>query len=129
MKIAGIPLISIVDDDQSIREALASLIESFGFEVEQFSSAEEFLSSIYIDRTACLILDIQMRGMSGLELQRELAARRHRVPIIFVTAHGDEKQRQQAIQAGAVAFLRKPFNAAQMLRILGSTLNIDGIEI
>lgn len=129
MKASGIPLISIVDDDQSIRESLASLIESFGFEVKEFSSAEEFLGSTQIERTDCLVLDIQMRGMSGLELQRELAARRHRVPIIFVTAHGNKNQKQLALEAGAVAFLRKPFSAVQMLRILSSTLDIDGIEI
>jgi len=128
MKIASIPLISIVDDDQSIRESLVSLIESFGFRVEQFSSAEEFLGSNEIERTDCLVLDIQMRGMNGLELQRELAARRHRVPIIFVTAHGDENQKRLAMEAGAVAFLRKPFSSCQMLRILGSTLGIDGID-
>jgi FixJ family two-component response regulator len=122
------PKIAIVDDDQSIREALASLIEAFGFDVELFSSAEEFLSSIHLDHTDCLVLDIRMHGMSGLDLQSELAERNRCVPIIFLTAHGNQYQERQALRAGAVAFLRKPFSAVQMLRILESTLVMHEIE-
>src|SRR5471030_2906584 len=122
------PMVSIVDDDQSIREALASLIEAFGFDVELFSSAEEFLGSIHLERTDCLVLDIRMGGMSGLGLQRELAARGSRVPIVFVTAHGNKNQEQIAMRAGAVAFLRKPFSAVQMLRVLSSTLDMHEID-
>jgi len=124
----GSPLVSIVDDDQSIREALASLIEAFGFDVELFSSAEDFLGSIHIERTDCLILDIRMGGMSGLTLQSELAARHPRLPIIFVTAHGNKNQEQIAMRTGAAAFLRKPFSAVEMLRILSSTLNRHDID-
>ena len=122
-------MVSIVDDDQSIREALASLIEAFGFEVELFPSAEEFLESITIERTDCLILDIRMGGMSGLELQRELTLRHCHLPIIFVTAHGNKNQEQIAMRSGAVAFLRKPFSAVQVLRILNSALNRHDIDI
>ena len=122
-KISTSSLVSIVDDDQSIREALASLIEAFGFDVELFSSAEEFLESITIELTDCLILDIRMGGMSGLTLQSKLAARHSRLPIIFLTAHGNKHQEKQALRVGAAAFLRKPFSAVQMLRILSSTLN------
>jgi FixJ family two-component response regulator len=123
MKVSTIPLIAIVDDDPSICQAMASLLMAYGLEVEIFSSAEEFLSSTHIDRTDCLILDIQMGGMSGLELQRELAARSRRLPIIFVTAHGNKNQEQLAMRAGAVALLRKPFSAVQLIRILSSTLD------
>lgn len=117
------PLVAIVDDDLSMCQAMASLLMAYGFEVELFSSAEEFLSSIHLDRTDCLVLDIQMNGMSGLGLQRELATRRRRVPIIFVTAHGNKNQEQLALRAGAIAFLRKPFSAVQMLQILSATLD------
>ena len=128
MKDSAIPLIAIVDDDQSIREALASLIEAFGFEAELFSSAEEFLSSFHLDHSDCLVLDIRMHGMSGLDLQSELAERNRYVPIIFLTAHGNKYQEKQALRAGAAAFLRKPFSAVQMLRILSSTLNRQDID-
>ena len=128
MKASATPLIAIVDDDQSIREALASLIEAFGFDVVLFSSAEEFLKSSAIERTDCLILDIRMGGMSGLTLQSELAARHPRLPIIFLTAHGNKHQEKQALRVGAAAFLRKPFSAVQMLRILSSTLNRQDID-
>lgn len=128
MKNSALPLIAIVDDDQSIREALASLIEAFGFDVELFSSAEEFLGSSKLERTDCLILDIRMGGMSGLALQSKLVARHPRLPIIFLTAHGNKHQEKQALRVGATAFLRKPFSAVQMLRILGSTLDMHEIE-
>jgi FixJ family two-component response regulator len=121
-------MVAIVDDDQSIREALASLIEAFGFDVELFSSAEEFLGSIHLDQTDCLVLDIRMHGMSGLDLQNELAERNRCVPIIFLTAHGNQHQEKQALRAGAAAFLRKPFSAVQMLRILESTFDMHEIE-
>src|SRR5258708_4625987 len=123
------PMIAVVDDDSSMCLAMASLLMAYGFRVEHFPSAAEFLSSVYVDRTDCLVLDIQMDGMSGLELQRELAARGRRVPIIFVTAHGSKNQEHLAMRAGAAAFLRKPFSAVQMLRVLGSTLDMHEIEI
>jgi FixJ family two-component response regulator len=122
-KILNVPLVSVVDDDKSVREALASFLMSFGFEVESFSSAEEFLNSIYLYGTDYLILDIKMEGMNGLELQRQLAAAHHQIPIIFATAHGSRELREQAIRAGAVAFLPKPFNAGALLRAVGVSLD------
>jgi len=122
------PLVAIVDDDPSMRQAMASLLAAYGFEVELFSSAEEFLTSIHFHRTDCLVLDIRMPGMSGLQLQRELLTRRRHLPIIFVTAHGNKNQEQLAIRAGAVAFLSKPFSAHQMLRVLASTLDMHEID-
>jgi FixJ family two-component response regulator len=122
------PMVAVVDDDPSMCEAMASLLMAYGFKVEHYYSAEEFLSSVHFDQTDCLVLDIRMGGMSGLELQRVLAARGHRVPIIFVTAHGNKNQEQIAMRAGATAFLRKPFSAVQMLGILSATLDMHGIE-
>ncbi len=122
------PMVAVVDDDPSMCQAIESLLMAYGLHVEHFFSAEEFLSSIYFDRTDCLVLDIRMGGMSGLELQRELKARGRRLPIIFVTAHGNKNQEQIAMRAGAVAFLRKPFSAVQMLNVLSSTLDMKEIE-
>src|SRR5580698_1694441 len=107
--------ISIVDDDESIRSSTTFLIESFGFQVTAFDSAESFLSSGRLSDTSCLLVDIQMPGMSGLELQRELAASGWRIPVIFLTAHDSQDSRQQAMQAGAVAFLGKPFKDEELL--------------
>jgi FixJ family two-component response regulator len=121
-------MIAVVDDDPSMCQAMASLLMAYGFKVDHFHSAEEFLGSVDFDRTDCLVLDIRMEGVSGLELQRELAARGRRLPIIFVTAHGNKNQEYLAMRAGAVAFLRKPFSAVQMLRVLGSTLDMQELE-
>jgi FixJ family two-component response regulator len=122
------PMVAVVDDDPSMCQAMASLLMAYGLQVEHFFSAEDFLSSVHFDRTDCLVLDIRMDGMSGLELQRELAARARRLPIIFVTAHGSKNQEQIAMRAGAAAFLRKPFSAVQMLRILASTLDMQELD-
>jgi len=122
------PMVAIVDDDPSMCQAIESLLMAYGLRVEHFFSAEEFLSSVYFDRTDCLVLDIRMNGMSGLELQRELKAMGRRLPIIFVTAHGSKNQEQLAMRAGAAAFLRKPFSAVQMLKVLASALNMKEIE-
>jgi FixJ family two-component response regulator len=103
-------LISIVDNDQSIREATEGLLKSNGFRTKCFSSAEKFLSSPFSAETACLILDIKMPRMSGLELQSVLATKHLRIPIIFITAHRDRETRRAAIRGGAVAFLVKPFS-------------------
>ena len=100
--------IAIVDDDQEIREALMTLVETVGLRAEGFSSAEEFLSSPQAQDSACLLLDVRMPGMSGLELQRQLVAANWRIPIIFVTAYADEDVRVRALAAGAVAVLAKP---------------------
>src|SRR5580658_2464161 len=103
-------LIAIVDDDESIREATTNLLKSYRFRAAAFSSAEEFLNSSLVEKTKCLLLDLAMPGMSGLELQRRLAAERRRIPIIFITAHVSPEVRAQALREGAVAFLPKPFN-------------------
>src|SRR5579862_457852 len=108
-------LVAIVDDDDSLRVALQGLLKATGFPAEAYASAEEFLSSGQQQQTACLITDIRMPGMSGLELQAKLNADRFRIPIIFLTAHGDEKMRMQALRAGAVEFLAKPFDDEVLL--------------
>jgi len=108
-------LIAIVDDDQSVQCALQDLIESEGLSTLCFSSAEEFLDSGAHHKAGCLIADIRMPGMSGIELQAKLKADRCRVPIIFITAHGDAKMRIQAMRDGAVEFLTKPFDNAVLL--------------
>ena len=103
-------LVAIVDDDNSMRAAVQDLLEAVSLPVQGFASAEEFLKSGKKRVTACLIVDIRMPGMSGLELQENLNAEGCRIPIIFITAHGDEKMRAQALRAGAVEFLTKPFD-------------------
>src|ERR1700682_4659161 len=103
-------LVAIVDDDDSVRSALEGLLKAVGLPAHAFASAEEFMQSGQQSETSCLIADIRMPGMSGLELQAKLNAERCRIPIIFITAHGDEKMRMQALRAGAVEFLAKPFD-------------------
>ena len=115
------PLISIVDDDESMRASLDNLVRSVGLRAQAFSSAEAFLASPGIE-TACLILDVRMPGMSGLDLQRQLAASLVRVPIIFVTSHIDEHVRTRALEAGAVAFLYKPFREDDLLDAIDCVL-------
>jgi FixJ family two-component response regulator len=116
-------LISIVDDDESIREAIQSLLRSVGFRAKTFATAEQFLQSDQIENTACLILDVRMPGMSGLELQRRLMATQCRIPIVFVTAHGDEEARSRALQEGAVEFLLKPFSEEALLNAIQAALH------
>jgi FixJ family two-component response regulator len=109
-------LISVVDDDESIRRTTTFLIESFGFRAAAFESAESFLKSAQLHDTSCLLADIQMSGMNGLQLQSELAAAGYGIPIIFITAHDNKDTRHQAMQAGAAAFLGKPFNDEELLQ-------------
>jgi len=111
-------LIAIVDDDESVREATASLLRSNKFGAEKFSSAEGFLNSPLLAKVRCLLLDIGMPGMGGLELQRRLAGHGRRIPIIFVTAHCDPENRLQAMRAGAVDFLSKPFSEEALLKAI-----------
>jgi FixJ family two-component response regulator len=113
-------LISIVDDDDSVRESLTSLIRSVGFRAATFGSAEEFLKSTYLSKTDCLLLDVRLPGISGLELQRQLSAANQSIPIILISAHGDHGARLQGLSAGAVDFLDKPFSEEDLLRALGS---------
>ena len=108
-------LVAIVDDDDLMRNALQGLLKSVGLPARAFASAEEFLKSGQPDQIACLIADIRMPGMSGLELQAKLNAASCRIPIIFITAHGDAKMRMQALRAGAVEFLAKPFDDEVLL--------------
>lgn len=109
-------MISIVDDDASIRDSTKTLLRSAGYEVEAFGSAELFLESGSLRDTECLILDVRMPGIGGLELQRQLNQADSRVPIIFVTAHNDRMNRLKAMEAGALDFFRKPFDASVLLR-------------
>src|SRR6476620_4537422 len=108
-------LVTIVDDDHSMRDALQGLLKAVGLPSQAFASAEEFLKSGQQHETACLIADIRMPGMSGLELQAKLNAEHCRIPTIFITAHGDTKMRMQALRAGAVEFLAKPFDDESLL--------------
>src|SRR6201993_2882252 len=115
-------LIAIVDDDESLKSALQDLIESDGLSALCFGSAEQFLNSEAPHKAACLIADIRMPGMSGLELQAKLKAERCRIPIIFITAHGDAKTRSQAMRYGAVKFLAKPFVNTVLLEAVHAAL-------
>jgi FixJ family two-component response regulator len=117
-------LVSVVDDDESVRESLPDLLREFGFAVEAFASAEAFLASGHLGTTRCLILDIAMPGMSGPDLQLELIRRGHPIPIIFITAHGDAAERPRQIRQGAVDCLFKPFSEAALLRALSAALPV-----
>src|SRR6267142_5542942 len=118
------PLISVVDDDHSVRESLARLIRSVGFGVQVFGSAEEFLSASHGRQADCLILDVRMPGMNGLELQRELSASNCDLPVIFITAHGsDEQARTRALGAGAVDYLLKPLREEEVLKAIDAALS------
>lgn len=108
-------LVVIVDDDDSMRGALQGMLKAVGFPAQAFASAEAFLQSGQQHQTSCLIADIRMPGMSGLELQAQLNSERCKIPIIFITAHGDAKMRIQALRAGAVEFLSKPFDEEVLL--------------
>jgi FixJ family two-component response regulator len=103
-------MVAIVDDDESMRSAIQGLMKAVGLSAQAFASAEEFLNSGQQNNTACLIADIRMPGMSGLDLQARLNSEHRRIPIIFITAHGDTNVRMQALRAGAVEFLAKPFS-------------------
>jgi FixJ family two-component response regulator len=119
----GTPLlISVVDDDESVRESLPDLLREFGFAVQAFSSAEEFLASDYLCQTRCLVLDVAMPGMSGPDLQQELARRRQEIPIVFITAHRDEDVRPRLLKCGAVECLFKPFSETALLDALNAAL-------
>jgi FixJ family two-component response regulator len=121
-------LISVVDDDESIRRTTRLLIESFGFRAAAFESAESFLRSGQLGDTSCLIVDVQMPGLNGLQLQSQLAAEGCGIPIIFITAHDDKESRRRAMQAGAIAFLGKPFSDEQLLKLLRFALRGESRE-
>jgi FixJ family two-component response regulator len=115
-------LVAIVDDDDSMRSALQGMLKAVGYPAQVFASAEEFLQSGQQHQTSCLIADIRMPGMSGLELQAQLNSERCKIPIIFITAHGDTKMRIQALRAGAVEFLSKPFDEEVLLESVRAAL-------
>jgi FixJ family two-component response regulator len=117
-----IPLIAVVDDDEAIREATQSLLRSVGLRVAVFASAEDFLNSAQLQATDCLIVDVRMPRMSGIDLQRHLTTANYPMPIIFITAHGDAEMRARALRAGAVAFLDKPFSDEVLLRAVQEAL-------
>ena len=117
-------LISVVDDDESVRRTTTLLIESFGFRAATFESAETFLKSGHLHDTSCLIVDVQMPGMNGLQLQSHLAAAGCGIPIIFITAYENNDSRRRAMQAGAAGFLGKPFSDEQLLQTIDSALRL-----
>jgi FixJ family two-component response regulator len=119
------PLVAVVDDDESVRAALGSLFRSMGFRTELFGGGEEFLGSTNLRDFSCLILDVQMPGMDGLELQRRLAAASHPIPIVFITAYGDGNTRAQALRGGAVSFLSKPFSEDALLDAVQSAVEVE----
>ncbi len=116
------PLLSVVDNDESVRESLPDLLREFGFSARAFSSAEEFLSSDYLDQTSCLLLDIAMPGMSGLELYQELMRRGYRIPVVFITGQRDETIRARVLKLGAAGFLLKPFTDEDLLSVINKAL-------
>jgi FixJ family two-component response regulator len=118
------PLVSVVDDDESVRESLPDLLKEFGFSAKAFASAEEFLASDSVSKTKCLIVDIAMPGMTGPDLQRELSRRKLPIPIIFITAHADETMRPRLIEQGAVECLFKPFSDTALQQALGAALQL-----
>jgi FixJ family two-component response regulator len=125
MRMSKVPLISVVDDDDSMRESLSGLIRSVGFKIMTFASAEEFLSWPRRADTDCLILDVRMPGMNGLELQRRLVCDRAPIPGIFITAHGDEETRAQALTVGAVDYLLKQFREEALLKAIDAAITSD----
>ena len=122
-------MISIVDDDESIRESTKGLIRSLGYQAATFSSAEEFLQSDSVDRTACLITDVQMPGLSGIDLQRGLIAQGVRMPTIFITAFPEEETRARAMKAGALGYLSKPFSEDSLLKCLDTAFRSSGGKV
>jgi FixJ family two-component response regulator len=120
----GRSLVSVVDDDESVRDSLPDLLRQFGFAAQVFSSAEDFLASEFVNETSCLVLDFAMAGMSGLDLQEELIRRRQQIPIVFITAHGDETLRSRLLARGAAGCLFKPFSETALLEALKAALRI-----
>lgn len=123
------PIVFVVDDDESVREALSSLIRSIDLKVETFTSAREFLPHRRPNAPSCLVLDVRLPGLSGLELQRELAAANNHIPIIFITGHGDIPMTVRAMKAGAVEFLTKPFRDQDLLDAIQQAIRRDGEAI
>jgi len=125
----SLPLISVIDDDDSVRESLRALIRSAGLAVQVFASAEEFMDSQYFHATNCVILDVRMPGMNGLDLQRRLTVDQPELPVIFITAHGDQAARSQALKAGAVEYLLKPFSDEALLTAINTSLASKYVKV
>jgi FixJ family two-component response regulator len=125
MKSVQPALVAIVDDDESVRDAVGSLFRSMGFQAEPFAGGQEFLGSPKLRAFRCLILDVQMPGMDGLELQQRLAAVSFPIPIIFITAYNDENVRTRALRGGAVSFLTKPFSEDALLGAVQSAIEVE----
>jgi FixJ family two-component response regulator len=124
--LSRVPVVSIVDDDASVRVATHRLVRSLGYIAHTFSSADEFLQSPHVNDTSCLIADVQMPGMSGVELQSVLLAQGRRMPIIFITAFPEESARTRALEAGAICFLTKPFDGPTLVKYLAAA--VEGIK-
>ena len=124
MTIAKGPLVSVIDDDESVRESLPDLLRELGYSVRAFSSAEEFLGSDCVGDTRCLILDIAMPGMTGPDLQQELTVRGQRIPIVFITAQTDETVRPRLLEQGAVECLLKPFSDTALFEALNAAFRM-----
>jgi len=122
MESTEVPMISIIDDDRAVREATKGLVRSLGYNASAFASAEEFLGSERLNDTSCLITDLQMPGLSGIELQDRLIAGGHRMPIIFITAYPEESIRVRAMKAGAVCFMSKPYSDASLVGCIEKAL-------
>ena len=122
------PLISIVDDDALARDGIRELVESLGYDVVTFTSAKHFLQSDVIAETTCLITDLQMPGLNGLELQEALRSRGHRTPVIVITAFPNEIHRKRAVHGGAVGFLSKPFDEASLIKCLTAAIKLRAAE-
>jgi FixJ family two-component response regulator len=118
------PLVSVVDDDESVRESLPDLLRELGYSVRAFSSAEEFLASDCVGETRCLILDIAMPGMTGPDLQQELRIRGQEIPIVFITAQADETVRPRSLEQGAVECLLKPFSDTALFEALNTAFRV-----
>lgn len=118
-------LVAVVDDDESVRESLPDLLGELGFRSKVFSSAEEFLASNNLSQMNCLVLDVAMPGMTGLDLQQELRNRGYKIPIVFITARKDETTRRRAVEQGAAGFLYKPFSDTALLGALNAALGLD----
>jgi FixJ family two-component response regulator len=127
MKSTAVPTVFIIDDDRGMRQAIHDLVESVGLRAESFATGEEFLGTKHIGRPSCLVLDVRLPQMSGLDFQRRLAESGLRIPIIFVTAHGDIPMSVKALKSGAVEFLTKPFRDQDLLDAIQQALERDGI--
>jgi FixJ family two-component response regulator len=126
---AGDPVVFVVEDDAAVRDALSSLIRSVGLRVEVFSSAREFLHAKMPDAPACLVLDVRLPGLSGMDLQRELTSANNLIPIIFITGHGDIPMSVRAMKAGAAEFLTKPFRDEDLLEAIRQAIARDAIAL